>query len=481
MKQRPNILWLMTDEQRADSVGYDGAPWAHTPSLDRLAADGVRFQNAYTPSPVCVSARACMLTGKAGSSIGMMNNHHWLGQEGPDFLTWRFAAAGYQVASFGKHHYHCDRQAFDYEGGQTLGNRVHYFGYQTPVDAHGAGVVRYNGGPFPWLFAGRFPGGVEATPEMENVADALQWVRRRDPARPYFLRLSFNAPHTPVVTPAPFDTMISQDAIDLPIDRPDAEGEDGFVSSTHRDHLFAYAGTDRLTDVQIRRARQCYYGYVACVDHAFGRLIEELGEMGELENTIVAYVADHGTHLGDHGFFQKQSFWDAAARVPFFLAGPGIEQREDAVHTPVNVGSLLPTLLDLVGLEVPAEVQYPSLGPMLADGSLLVTGPVFSELDYGVWRYRTGDRYVMIRDGRWKLSLYRDPGVAGQQASGRPEDRVLFDLEADPGERQNLADDVASRGVVDSLIAKIDAWDDSRPIGKPLVQERLQHSRTQDF
>ena len=145
MTRRPNILWLMTDEQRADSMGYEGAPQAVTPHLDRVAAEGVRFRNAYTPSPVCVSARACLLTGKAGSSIGMMNNHHRLDVDDPRFLTWRFGAAGYQVASFGKHHYHCDRRAFDYEGGRTLGDRVHYFHYEEPVDPEGAGVVRQAG------------------------------------------------------------------------------------------------------------------------------------------------------------------------------------------------------------------------------------------------------------------------------------------------------------------------------------------------
>jgi arylsulfatase A-like enzyme len=422
-----------------------------------------------------------MLTGKAGSSIGMMNNHHWLDVENPGFLTWRFAAAGYQVASFGKHHYHCRRKAFDHEGGRTLGDHVHYFRYEEAVDPVAAGVVRYNGGPFPWLFAGRFPGGVASTPEMANVEDALDWVRARDPARPYFLRVSFNAPHTPVVTPAPFDTMVDPADVDLPIDRPDLGGAGAFVSQTHRDHLVAYAGTHRLSEEQIRRARQCYYGYVGCVDHVFGQLLEVLEGMGELENTIVAYVADHGAHLGDHGFFQKQSFWDVSARVPFFFSGPGISATTDAMDAPVNVGSLLPTLLELAGIEQPADVEFPSLAPTLVQGVPVPAAPVFSELDYGVWRYRTGDRYVMVRDGRWKLSLYRDPAGADAPQRGRGEDRVLFDLENDPGERHNLVEDAAYDDVMEELIAKIDVWDAQRTIKKPLVLERLQHSSVRDF
>lgn len=469
MPSRPNILWLMTDEQRADSIGVyqsdfrdlgrSRKSWAHTPHLDRLARTGVRFLNAYTPSPVCIPARACMLTGCAGSSLGVLNNHHALALEDPQFLTWRIASAGYQVASFGKQHYACARRAFDLEDGQVLGDRVGYYDYKVPVDAQEAGIVRYEGGRSPWLFAGRFPGGVEDTPEMHNVRAALEWLRRRDRSRPYFLRVSFNAPHTPVVTPAPFDTLIAPEAIDLPLDGPDL-AEIEFVSATHRDYLHDYAGTHRLTHEQIQRARQCYYGHVAFVDHVFGCLLDALDEMGELENTIIAYVSDHGCHLGDQGFFQKQSFWDAAVVVPFFFAGSGLQPAE--VFTPVNVGSLLPTLMDLIGLEVPAYVQYPSLASVLREGARVTPAPVFSEIDYGLWGYRPGERYVMVRQGPWKLSLYRDP--QDPERFRGAEDRVLFDLAADPEERRNLASDPAYGEVMEALVAEIDAWDRSRPI-----------------
>lgn len=457
MPKRLNILWLMTDEQRADSMGYAGASWAHTPNLDALARSGVRFLNAYTPSPVCVPARATMLTAQAGSSIGMMNNHHIMPLDDPQFLTWRLAAAGYQVASFGKQHYACPRRAFDLEGGLVLGSQVGYTAYEVPIEPAEAGVVRYDGGRTPWLLAGRFPGQVEDTPEMHNVEAALDWLQRRDPSRPYLLRVSFNAPHTPVVTPAPFDTLIDPDDIDLPLDG--SEGVE-FVSATHREYLHDYAGTHRLTREQIRRARQCYYGHVAFVDHVFRRFLDALREAGELDDTIIAHVSDHGCHLGDHGFFQKQSFWEAAVRVPFFFAGPWIEP--GIVSAPVNTGSLLPTLIELAGLDVPAFVQYPSLARTLRRGTSVEPEPIFSEIDYGLWGYRSGERCVMIRDGGWKLILFRDPRHPERFVGA--EDRVLFDLAADPGEKNNLASEPAYGDVVKALIAKIDAWDRSRPI-----------------
>jgi arylsulfatase A-like enzyme len=471
MTQHPNILWLMTDEQRADSLGYAGTPWAHTPHLDRLARAGTRFSAAYTPSPVCVPARASVLTGRAASSIGVLNNHHALRLGDLDLLPWHFTANGYQVASFGKKHYNCYWRAFDSEMPLAPDERVHYYHYKVPVDARQAGVVRYDGGRWPWLFAGRYPGTVDDTPEAHAVRGALDWARGRDRARPFFLRLSFRAPHTPVVTPAPFDRMIDPEAIDLPLDYP-AQTE--FVSATHREHLYDCAGTFRLTPGQVRRARQCYYGHVAFVDHLFGRLLEALDEMGALENTIVACVSDHGTHLGDHGFFQKQSYWDVSARVPLFFtgpgppSGPGVGIRQGEVSTPVSAGSLLPTLMDLAGLEIPPSVQYPSLAPALRDGLDVPPAPVFSEIDYGLWGYRPGERYVMVRDGRWKLCLYRSPladdGPSPERETNPAEDRVLYDLEADPGERHNLAPDAAYGQVMERLVDAIDAWDRGRPI-----------------
>ncbi|MFW6155535.1 MAG: sulfatase [Planctomycetota bacterium] len=457
MPGRPNILWLMTDEQRADSLGFAGAPWARSPNLDRLAASGVRFNTAYTPSPVCISARACMLTGRAGSSIGMLNNHHRLATETPAFLTWTFARAGYQVASFGKHHYACRRKAFDVEGGTTLGEDVGYLGYADPARDTAPGVVRYDGGATPWIFAGRHPRPADETEEMDNVHAALHWVRGRDTGRPFLLRLSLNAPHTPVVAPEPFDAMIDPDAIDLPLDVPGEELVP--VSDAHRDYLIDYAGSHRLTREQIRRARQCYYGRTAFVDHVLGRLLDGLREAGELDNTIVAFVSDHGCHLGDRGFFQKQSFWEASARVPFLFAGPDIRPGA-AIDTPINVGSLLPTLLELAGLDGPQRVEYPSLATTLTDGAPPAANPVFSEIDYGLHRYRDGQRRAMVRHGPWKLVTYRDPTTGRDYPEGA--DAELFDLQTDPDETINVL--AEHPDVVTDLHAALDAWDAGRTI-----------------
>ncbi|MCP5111468.1 MAG: sulfatase-like hydrolase/transferase, partial [bacterium] len=123
--RRPNILWLMTDEQRPDSMGCYGSSWAKTPCLDELAAEGTLYEEAYTPSPVCVPARSCLLTGIRGSTLGVLHNQAPPLREGAQFLTWKFADAGYRTASFGKKHYFIEgRQAFETEAGRATDDIV---------------------------------------------------------------------------------------------------------------------------------------------------------------------------------------------------------------------------------------------------------------------------------------------------------------------------------------------------------------------
>ena len=170
MGTTPNILWILTDEQRTDSLGCYGSPWACTPSLDRLAGQGVRFGAAYTPSPVCVSARAAMLTGWRCSRLGVLNNHHSLAPERARFLTEGFVRAGYAVASFGKHHYNCRQaKAFPLEGGMVLDDRAGYTQYSVPMDDAEAGAVYYPTEFRHWILAGRFPGTTAETAEAPEL------------------------------------------------------------------------------------------------------------------------------------------------------------------------------------------------------------------------------------------------------------------------------------------------------------------------
>jgi len=428
--QRPNVLWLMTDEQRTDSLGCYGSSWAQTPHLDAVAARGACFEAAMTPSPVCVPARVSLLGGHRPSETGVLSNvdhsAHW------QPLTHVFRDHGYRTATFGKQHY-LPRGAFETEVDEVLSDAVDYFAYADDYNEDDWQVVKYPSEQRGWLFGGRFPDSTQNTAEARVVAAARQWLEAHDPRTPFFLRLSFNSPHTPVVPPAPFDTVLDTADIAVPgaFDAPL-----GDVPAWEADFLRDFQGSHRLTEAQLERAHQCYYGLVSFVDAQFGAILEWMDRRRMLENTIIAFCSDHGTHLGDHGMMQKQTFYEPVVRVPFFITAPRSTAVPCRVSTPVGTRSLLPTLLDLCGLEPPEALERLNLADTVRTGAEPEARAVVSELTQATWGYRPNDRLMMVRRGRWKLSSFYDG--PGTDPLSEWADASLYDLHSDPWETRNL-------------------------------------------
>lgn len=450
-RRRPNVLWLMTDEQRPDSLGCYRSPWAHSPHLDALAAEGAVFESAYTPSPVCVPCRSALLTGNTASTNGVLHNQARL-RTGAKMATWRFEDAGYQTASFGKKHYFLPgaRQAFQAEAGRAADEYVDATRYGEGFAPEQFDAVQYTPAASQkekrtWILAGRFPVEEDRSAEARNVGLAIDWLGKRDPAKPFFLRLSLNAPHTPVVAPPQYLPLIDADRIAI---AGPAEDELAGQPARERIHLRGFEGSHPLSAGQLRKARHYYYARVAFLDAMIGRLIGWMKPRGVLENTIVVFLSDHGTHLGDHGLLQKQTFYEQVVTVPYFLSCPGLVRRGARIGTAVNTLSLLPTLLELCGLPH-GGLQGPSLASAVLRGAEPAAAPVFSEIAYGYQGYRDADRQVMVRDGRYKLSLFPDGGDP---------DGALYDLEDDPGETRNLYAGPQHRAVVEKLTRTITAW-----------------------
>ncbi len=441
----------MTDEHRTDSLGCYDSPWARTPCLDRLASEGVVFESAATPSPVCVPARVSLLSGMLPHQTGVLSNAY-------SDTTWRpltdiFHEHGYQSASFGKQHY-LRSDAFETSGNHVLSEAVHYFGYEKGRSHEDYSGVRYPREDRQWVFAGRFPEDPARAAEAEVVESSWEWLNQRDPSRPFFLRVSFNGPHTPVVAPGPFDDMLDADAISVPgASAPIPDDAPRWV----REFLRDAQGSHRLTEAELRRARQCYYGLVSFLDSQFGRIVDRMETAGLLEDTIVAFVSDHGAHLGDHGMMQKQTFYEPVVTVPYFYWAPGRIAAGARARRPVETLSLMPTLLDLAGLPVPDYCRDLSLASALGTGEEPPERPVISEISQGTWGYRPEDRLVMVRRGEWKLVLFYD-GPATDPMSERA-DASLYNLDADPLELTNLIRAPEHSDLIASLIADIAARD----------------------
>ena len=440
----PNVLWLMTDEQRTDSLGCYGSPWAQTPCLDRLAGEGVLFETAVTPSPVCVPARVSLLSGRRPHATGILANVRHESDWEP--LTWVFRNHGYQTATFGKQHY-LGRHAFETEFHKVLSDAVHYFQYEKGRSHEDYDGVRYPSENRGWLFAGRFPEDPAQTAEAQCVEAAWEWLQARDRERPFLLRMSFNGPHTPVVPPAPWDTLIDRADIDLP--EAFAEPEPGapkWVSEFLRD----CQGSHRLTREQLRRAHQCYYGLAAFLDALFEELLERMEGAGLLEDTVVAFTSDHGAHLGDQGMMQKQTFYEPVVSVPLLFHAPRMVAEGVRVRTPVETLSLMPTLLELSGLPAPGYCRELSLAETLTSGEEPAGRPVFSEISQETWGYRSEDMLGMVRRGPWKLSLF----WGGPETDPFSEwaDAALYNLDEDPLERHNVVREERVRWVVEELV-----------------------------
>ena len=442
---RPNVLWLMTDEQRPDSIGCYGSAWAKTPCLDELASEGTLYEEAYTPSPVCVPARSSLLTGIRGSRLGVLHNRAPRMREGTRFLTWAFADAGYRTASFGKKHYFVDgRQAFETEAGRATDKVVSPIKYLR--ECRDCDAVQYPGLTL-WLLGGRFPAPIEQTAEYVNTQLAINWLSQLSRRDSFFLRISWNAPHTPVVVPEEFCNTIEPDSVQLPFP---SEEELTSKPPYERGALRDYQGAHRLSRSQVLKARQYYYERVSFLDSQIARLLDWMRPRGLLDNTVIAFVSDHGSGLADHGLFQKQTFYRQVGGVPFLLWYPNGVSRGRRVELPVSTISLAPAMLDLAGLrggEKPRE-----------------SGPVFSEVKFGYRDHRDDDRLVMIRDGDFKLIVFHDPADP-EKFAGRREGS-LYNLGTDPGETRNLFTGTKHQATIDRLLASITKRDGSHePIG----------------
>lgn len=422
----PPILWIITDEQRCDSLGCYAGPWAHTPHFDRLARSGTLFTTAVAAAPMCVPARTSILHGDYPSSTGV-----WQNEDNPHArddlhsLVRLFESAGYRTASFGKQHYRLAEPAFSEEVMITTSDLVGYTDYHERFDPAAYGAIRYPG-PTPWILGGRFPGGQEQTSEARVVREALLWLEGQEADRPLFLRLSFNGPHTPVTPPAPFDSIVDPDS---PAETEEPrEGEPAWLQQLKT----RYSGSHLLSPDDIRGIRRSYYGYVAFIDDLLGRFLEEPAVRARLKDAVVVYTSDHGTHLGDYGMVQKQSFYEPVVKVPFFFRCPGRVASGAVLETPVEVRWMLPALLDLLGIQGAAEPGAAALAEALRGGTEPPGVPVFSEMTLNPRILRTHERLVMVRDGPLKLTL---------NADGPESEEALYDLRDDPWERRNRAED----------------------------------------
>lgn len=432
MADRHNILFLMTDQMQGRVLEPDHP--CETPAFDRLAAEGVRIRNAYTPNAVCSPARASLFTGLLPHNHGVLEVIHCVDEDQCNLRTdkphWaqRLADAGYTTGYFGKWHVERsnDLQRFGWQvdGGSASGRFTdRREDIRRELGEPTFSLEKKLDGP-PGYAPDRFYGVTSEPPAVRGMGVttdlALDFLKDQDGTPPWCCFVSIQEPHDPFICgQASFDRY-DVDAIELqPNVHDDLKG---------RPNIYRKAARvwDSFTDREHREAAACYWASITEIDQQFGRLLAWLDESGQADDTIVVLTSDHGDLLGAHGMYCKNlSGFEEVYQIPMVLRGPGIEPRT-ASDARVGLHDLGSTLAELAGLEAFETGDARSFAPLLrgeAGDEAYQSG--FSEYHGG--RYRLTQR--VLWDGPWKLVH-----------NGFDFDE-LYNLHDDPYEMRNLVDD----------------------------------------
>ncbi len=424
-RKPPNILLLFTDDQRFDTIRALGNGAIETPSMDRLVEQGTTFTHCHimgsTSGAVCICSRASLITGRH-----LFNVPH-TPKADDELALWPqvFRENGYSTFGTGKWH----NGPWTFAQSFTSGESIFFGGMSDHLK-----VPIHSFDP-----SGRYARedrtiGTSFSSEMfSNAAVRFLDNRESDNADPFFMYVSYTAPHDPRMAPQDFADRYRPDEIELP---PNFLPEHPFDNGEMRIRDEMLAGFPRTPD-EIREHIAAYYAMITHVDHHIGRVLDALDASGEAENTIIVIAGDNGLAVGQHGLLGKQNLYEHSVRVPLTFSGRGIarNRRSDAL---VYLHDIFPTTCELAGLETPETVESESLVPLIKR-----RGKAGRESVFGA--YKDGQR--MVRDDRWKLIRY--PYADEVQ---------LFDLQDDPWEINNLASDPAHAGTIAELDEKLSEW-----------------------
>lgn len=416
---RPNILLVMADQMTPFMLDACGAGPVRMRNLSALAERSVRFANAYTPSPICVPARSCLMTGLHSSTTGCYDNGDPFDSFIPTFAH-DLTNLGYETVLSGKMHF-------------IGADQLHGFRRRLNTDIYPAGFLwsyplppeddpHFQAFDFVSQYRAENTGAgwsKELQYDEETQFRALEYLRYAPQDRPWLLTVSFTNPHPPYVVPRKYWEMYKDADLPLPY-----YPEDMDARYSDFDHaLRRWHGLDRR-DIRapehLIAMRRGYAALAHYIDDKLGALLEVLEEQGLRDNTVVIFTSDHGEMLGEHGLIQKRSFYEWSARIPLMIDMPGAAARE--VTTPVSLIDLAATLADIAGQAPLRATEGRSLLPALKGGALEGV-PIISEY-HGEGIMRPS---FMVRLGDWKYIYCH--GSASQ----------LFDLAGDPGEWDNLA------------------------------------------
>ncbi len=420
-QKRTNILHLFTDQLRFDALHCNGNPIIKTPNLDRLAAMGVSYQRAYTPSPVCVAARCSMITGCYPTKTNCLSNDR-MTDDLPTFME-ILTRNGYRTHGIGKCHFTPDsnalrgfqsRERMEEMNHDDLQNEPYYRmlienGFDYAYESNGVrGAMYYIPQP------SRLPAKYHPT---QWIGDRTVEFIKENRDEPWYLFSSFIHPHPPFTPPVPWHKLYDPVQMPLPKYTCDDESMQMFINKIQNRYKYRDAGRDINL---VRCMKAYYYSCVSFVDFQIGRILDSLEASGQLDNTLIVFSSDHGELLGDYNCYGKRSMHDAPARIPMLVYRKGVFEGGKQSDTPVSLTDLAPTFLETAGID---PSQFNMDGQSLigrGEGYVYSIFSCYNEVLGGCVRtipeiYKNDPRLFkeacgnyMITDGKWKY-IYSAP------------------------------------------------------------------------
>ena len=446
--EKPNILWIHTDQQRSESIGCYGQKWAKTPNFDNLAAEGTLFENAFCQSPVCAPSRTSQLTGAYPLETGVLNNEH-AGFELPEKfipIGVLLEKAGYLSGTFGKQHVSKGRFWSEEEFIIAANEYVSHFELIGPYTGKDEeyDILNTPGNP------GHILGGIY--PEKEDCAtrcidSGYKFIEKaQEEEQPFFLRLNIEWPHAPILAPRPFDTLY--DPKDLPIRYFDEEKDIKGRSD------FDLAWTKKYSDFtsskeNVDKHWRYYMGSVAYLDSQIGKVLEYLKDNDLRENTIIVFSSDHGHMMGERGVMEKGGFDRNSLSVPFIWSWPGHIPKGKRVKDLTELIDLPRTLLSLCGLSDLTPSNYRGRDLFSEEQA---PDKIFSQIDLNIPELDQFRYAVQTSDWRLDITYCYD----GRELTLEERDGNLFDLKNDKYEEANQFYNPAFKEIRRELLKSID-------------------------
>lgn len=469
---KPNIVLMMVDQMRGDCLGVNGNEFIETPNLDMMATEGYNFENAYTAVPSCIASRAAILTGMSQKSHGRVGYEDGVSWNYENTIASEFSKAGYHTQCIGKMHVYPERNLCGFHNIMLHDGYLHfarnkegkastqieqcddYLKWFREKKGHNVDLIDIGLDCNSWVSR---PWGYEENLHPTNwvVNESIDFLRRRDTSKPFFLKMSFVRPHSPLDPPKFYFDMYKDEDLPSPLMGDWANKED---EENRGKDINCIKGI--INKKALKRAKAAYYGSITHIDHQIGRFLIALSEYGELNNTIFLFVSDHGDMMGDHNWFRKGIPYEGSSRVPFFIYDPGnlLKGKKGKVFDEVlELRDIMPTLLDFAHISIPNTVEGLSLKDLIEERDSTWREYIHGEHSFG----EDSNHYIVTKKDKFIWFSQRD-------------EEQYFDLEKDPKELTNRINSEEYKERIDYLrkilIKELDGREEGYTDGNRLLK-----------